>query len=69
VAAAEDGPFLPGQRGLQVVTAADLDQAPEGAGPAPKPHQVDDFAGADPEDVPGEPLSLVLAEFLAEHLA
>ena len=69
VGAAEDGPLAPGQRGVQVLAAADLDQFPQGPGPAPQPHQVDDLAGADPEEVPGQALSLFRAELLPEHLA
>ena len=69
VGAAEYGALAPGQRGVQVLAAADLDQLPQGPGPAPQPHQVDDLTGTDPEDVPGQALSLVRAELLAEHLA
>ncbi len=69
VGAAEYGALARGQRGVQVLAAADLNQFPQGPGPAPQPHQVDDLTTADPEDVPGQALSLVLAEFLSEHLA
>src|SRR6185437_3053107 len=68
VGGAKYGPLAPGQRGLQVLAAAYLDQFPQGPGPAPQPHQVDDLAGTDPENVPGQPLCLRLAEPRSEYL-
>ena len=68
VGAADDGALAAGQRRVQVLAAADLHQLPQGPGPAPQPHQVDNFAAADTEDVPGQTLGVVGAECLAEHL-
>ena len=38
---AQDGALALGQRGLQVLAAADLDQPPQRPGPVPQPHHVD----------------------------
>ena len=58
VGGAEYCPLARSQRSVQVLAAADLNQPRQGPGPAPQPHYVDDFAGEEPEQVPGQPLSL-----------
>ena len=69
VGAAEYGPLAPGQRSIQVLAAADLDEFPQGPGPAPQQHHVDDLTGPHPEEFPGQALSLFRAELVTEHLA
>ena len=66
---AEYGPLALGQRSVQMLAAADLDQPPQGPGPAPQPHHVDDLAGEESEEVPGQALSLFRAELIPQHLA
>ena len=66
---AQYGPLARGQRSVQVLAATDVDQFPQGPGPAPQPDHVDDLTGCHPEELPGQALSLFRAEFVAKHLA
>jgi len=45
-------------RFIPVLAATNLDQFPQGPGPAPQPHHVDDLTGCHPEELPGQALDL-----------
>ena len=66
---AEYGPLAHGQRGVQVLASANLDEFPEGPGPAPQPHHVDSFTGLHSEELPSQALSPFRPEFVTEHPA
>src|ERR1035438_74534 len=69
VGAAEYRPLAPGQCSIEMLAAADLDEVPQGPGPAPQQHHVNDLTGPQPEEFPGQALSLFRAELVTEHLA
>ena len=65
---AQNGSLAGRQGGIQVFTPADLDQSPQGPGPAPQSHHVDRLAGGEPEPGSGELLRSAWAEFVPEQL-
>src|SRR5579872_5996375 len=60
-------PLPPASAASRCSRPRDLDQFPQAPALPPHPHQVDDPAVAVPEDLPGQPLSLLLTEFFAEY--